>query len=242
MSTTSESLAPPAERPNGLITSLKVIYAPGEAFATLARVPMWGWAAIIGIVLTLAGAIILGPSTTHFAHIMQERQLAQMPADRAAAARQAMAHIPQWFYPVSGIVGAAIFVWVVWLVATVVYVIGASLTGGEARFLGAWVASVNLYIIAAIGTVINDVIVALRGPESINTQSDLYGIPSPAMLVSGSPKLTMILYAFNVVNIWLYIVAVIALERVMKMSRGAAIATVVVLALLGAGVAALFAK
>ena len=52
----------------------------------------------------------------------------------------------------------------------------------------------------------------------------------------------MFLYGFNIFNVWLYIVAVIALEQVMKMSRGAAIATVVVLALLGAGIGALFAK
>ncbi len=232
----------PTERPNGVVTYLKVLYAPGEAFATLARVPTWGWAAIIGIVLTLVGTFILLPATMHFTHIAQEKQLSQMSADQAAAARQAMAKLPSSFYAIFGLVAAAIAPWLFWLVGAVVYVIGASLSGGEARFKGAWVIAVNLYIIAALGSIIGAIIVMLRGVNSVNTATDLYALPSLGMFVHGSPKLEIFLYGFNIINIWLYIAAVIALEQVMKMSRGAAIATVVVLALLGAGIGALFAK
>jgi hypothetical protein len=242
MSTTSEGLSTSPERPNGLATYLKVLYAPGEAFTALSRVPTWGWAAILGIVLTLVGTIILTPATTHFAHVMQERQLAQMPADQAAIARQRIASLPQWVIPMSGIVGAVIVIWLVWLIGAVIYVVGAAVTGGEARFAGAWAIAVNIYIIGAVGSIVNAIIVVMRGADNVNAQSDLYGLPSLATLVSGPPKLAMFLYGFNIFNVWLYIVAVIALERVMKMSRGAAIATVVVLALLGAGIGALFAK
>lgn len=243
MTTTPEVVSAASEqRANGIATYLKVLYVPGEAFATLARVPTWGWAAIIGIILTLVGSFILMPATMHFTHLAQERQLSQMPADQAAAARQAMSRIPSWVYPVFGTVFAGLLPWVFWLIGAIVFVIGASLGGGEARFRGAWVCAVNLYIIAAVGSIISAVIVALRGVESVNTAADLYALPSLAMLVHGSPKLEMFLYGFNIINIWFYIVAVIALEHVMKMSRGAAIATVVVLALLGACLGALFAK
>jgi hypothetical protein len=242
VSTTSESLTAPGEQVNGLATYMKVLYAPGEAFATLARVPTWGWAAILGIVLTVAALIILAPATMHFTHVVQDQRLSQMSADRAAAARQAMARIPQWIYPLFGVAGAVIVVWLLWLLYAVIYVVASAVTGGEARFVGAWAAAVNLYVIPAVGAIINDIIVIVRGASNVNTQSDLLALPSLAMLVSGPPKLATFLYGFNIVNIWLYIVAVIALERVMKMSRGAAIATVIVLALLGAGIGALFAK
>jgi hypothetical protein len=242
MSMTSEGPSTPAERPSGLATYFKVLFSPGDAFATLARFPMWGWAAIGGIVLTLIGVVILMPATLHFTHAVQAQRLSQMPADQAATARQAMAKIPDIVYQASGLVGGFIVVWLFWLVGAVIYVIGAALTGGEAKFLGAWVIAVNIYIIGAVGSVINNVIVMLRGADNVNTQGDLLALPSLTMLVHGSPKLEAFLYGFNIFNIWLYIVAVIALERVMKMSRGASIATVVVLALLGAGLGALFAR
>lgn len=241
MSTTSESLTAP-EPANGLATYLKVLYAPGEAFTTLSRVPTWGWAAILGVVLTMVGTVILSPATTHFAHVVQQQRLSQMPADQAAAARQAIARVPEWVYPLSGIVGGFIFVWILWLISAVVYVIGAAVSGGEARFGGAWACAVNLYIIPVLGTIVSDIIVVLRGVSNVNTQTDLYGLPSPAMLFNASPKLATFLYSFNIVYIWLYIVAVIALERVMKMGRGAAIATILILALLLAGLGALFVK
>ncbi len=240
--TPDAAAAAAAERSNGAVTYLETLYAPGEAFATLARVPTWGWAAIIGIALTLVGTFILLPATMHFTHIAQEKQLSQMSADQAAAARQAIAKLPSWFYAVFGMLGASIIPWLFWLIGAIVFVIGASLSGGEARFKGAWVIAVNLYIIAALGSIISAVIVMLRGVNSVNTATDLYALPSLALLVHGSPKLEMFLYGFNIINIWFYIAAVIALEQVMKMSRGAAIATVVVLAVLGAGLGALFAK
>lgn len=242
MSTSSETVGQPAGRPNGLITSLKVLYAPTEAFATLSRVPMWGWAALIGLVLTLVGAYILLPASNHYAHIAQEQRLAQMPADQAAQARQAIAKFPQALYSVFALVGAFIFSWFFWIVTALIFLVAAALGGGEARFVGAWVSAVNLYIILALGSLINSVIVTLRGVGNINSISDLYGIPSLAMLAHGSPKMMMFLYTFNIINIWLWVVTVIALEQVLKMSRGAAIVTTVILALIGAGFAVLFAR
>ena len=81
------SAAPP-EKANGLATYFKVIFAPGDAFATLARAPMWGWAALVGTVLTVVGTIVLMPATLHFIHATQEQSLSQMSADQAAAQYQ----------------------------------------------------------------------------------------------------------------------------------------------------------
>jgi hypothetical protein len=243
MSSASETIAPPpAERANGLQTYLKVFYAPSEAFTTLARVPTWGWAAIAGVVLTLVSSVILMPATLHYTHIAQEQSLSQMSADQAAAARETMAKIPSLVYEIGGVVGAIIVPWLVWLVGASVFLIGAALGGGEARFKNAWVSAVNTYGVAAIGSIISAIIVALRGADNVNSTMDLYASPSLAMLVHGSPKVAAFLYAFNVFNLWYYVVVIIALEHMLKLSRIAAIVTVVILALLSAGVGALFAK
>jgi hypothetical protein len=242
MSTTPETSAQSLEKPNGLATYLKILYAPGEAFATLSRIPTWGWAAAIAIVLSLAGAFLIMPATMHFAHVAQERQLSQMPADQAANARETMAKIPQWVNGVGAIVGAVIGPWFYWLIVAVVFLIGAALGGGEARFKLAWVAAVNCYIIALLGAIITWATISLRGPDSVSTMSDFFVLPSLGMFVHGSPKLETFLYGFNIINIWFFVVAVIALQQLLKVRRGAAIGTVVVLALVSAGFGALFAR
>jgi hypothetical protein len=242
MSSMPQTSVQSSDKSNGLATYFKVLYAPGEAFAMLSRVPTWGWAATIAIILSVAGAFLILPSTVHFTHVAQERQLAQMPADQAANARETMAKIPQWATGIGVVVGAIIGPWFYWLIVALVFLVGAALGGGEARFKLAWVAAVNLYIIALVGAIITWATISLRGAESVNTMSDLYVLPSLGMVVNGSPKLEAFLYGFNIVNIWFLVVAVIALGTVLKVRRGAAIATVVALAIVSAGFGALFAK
>lgn len=245
MSTTLEAPdARPPEKAQGLATYLKVIYAPGEAFATLARVPTWGWAAIIGTILGVVGALLVLPSSLHYSHIVQEQQFSQMPADQAAAAREFTAKIPQWVYPLAAIIFTPIVTWFVWLFETAGFLIGAALGGGEARFRNAWTAAVNAYIILALGGLAGGIILWLRGPDSANSPTDLFALPSAAMFVHvESHKLGAFLYyGLNIASIWYYVVAVLALEQVLKLSRLAAIVTVVVLALLSSGLPALLAK
>jgi hypothetical protein len=243
MSTSPEAVASASRQSsNGLATYLKVLYAPGEAFATLARIPTWAWAAIIGVILTVIATAIGVPAIIHLIHAQQDKALQQLPTDQAAARRAVLEKVPQALYVSISLIQAVLIPWFIWLVGAVVYVIGAALSGGEARFKSAWVAAVNLYIIGGIGAVATYIIVALRGPASVASAADLYALPSLAMLVAGPVKLQAFLYSFNVVNVWFYVVAVIALERMMKMSRTASIITVGVLAIVGGGLGAVFAK
>lgn len=238
---TATNPAPPA-RENGLATYLQVLYAPSEAFSKLAQTPMWGWAALAGVVLSVVGSVIGLSASLHMIHATQAQQLSQLPVDQASAQREALAKVPEWLYSGAIVVGSVLGPWIYWLITTAIFLIGAALGGGEARFANAWVASVNAYVIAGVASVITYTIVALRGAENINAPSDLFALPSLAMLVHGSPKIAALLYTYNIVNIWFYIVAVIALERMLKLPRGAAIATIVVTSLIFAAVAALFAK
>jgi hypothetical protein len=226
---------------NGLATYLSVLWAPGEAFDRLRQAPTWGWAAVIGIALILISTIISLPEIAKVAQIAQDQRLATMSADQAAAARQAMASM-KGLTPVFAIVGVLVVPWIIWILSALVYTIGGALSGAGAKFSLAWVVAVNLGIIAFVGAVVNAIILVGRGPDAISSPLDQYTLPSLGMLVHDNVKLATFLNAYNVDYLWLYIVSIVALERTLLMKRGAAIATVVIYSLLGAGLGAAFAR
>ena len=148
----------------------------------------------------------------------------------------------QGLLPVFAIVGVVIVFWLVWLVSAVVYAIGGALSGAGARFGLAWVVAVNLSVIAVVGALVNAIILALRGPDAISSALDQYTLPSLGMLVHDNVKLATFLNSYNIDYVWLYVVAVIALERTLSMKRPAAIVTVAVYSLIAAGLATAFAR
>lgn len=236
----STSTAVP-QKSNGLATYLSVLWAPGAAFDQLRETPTWGWAALGGIVLMLVATIISMPEIVKVAHIAQQAQLATMSADQRANAQQAMSSTSS-IIPIFAIVGVLVVTWIIWIVSAIVYAIGGALSGAGAKFSLAWVVAVNLGIIAFVGALVNAIILAMRGPDAISSQLDQYALPSLGMFFHDNVKLATFLNTYNVDYIWLYIVAVIGLEHTLLMKRGAAIATVVVYSLIGAGIAATFAR
>jgi hypothetical protein len=233
--------APPAPaKANGLATYFSIIIAPRAAFATLARLPMWGWAAIAGMALTLVGTILALPALEHFTSVLQHARFEQLPADQQAQANARLANFAG-FMKWSIIFGALINPWVFWLVGAVVFVIGAALSGGDARWSRAWVASVNAFVIFAIATLLTDIILMLRGPQSANSVRDLQVLPSLAPLFH-SPKLAALFASYNFLYVWFAVVCVIALEQMLRMRRVPAVMTVLLLTLLGAAYAVVSAK
>jgi hypothetical protein len=231
----------PQEKANGLATYLQVLYAPSAAFAQLARTPMWGWAAVAGIALMLAATIISLPEITRIAEIGQQKALSDMSADQAAQARQGMAAaagFTRGFILIAPLIGA----WIIWLIVSLVYLVSAAVTGGKASFQTAWVAAVNASAVSFVVQVVNAVILALRGPDSISSAQDAYAIPGLAMFVHGNVKLGAFLNAFSIGTIWQYFVAFYALQEMLKMNRNAAIGAVIFLALLTGALGALFAR
>jgi hypothetical protein len=232
---------PTQAKANGLATCLSVFTAPRAAFAQLAVTPMWGWAALVGIVMTLVAIVIMLPEQIALVHIQQAKALEQMSADQAAQARQGMAAAAG---VTSGfIIGSAFVIpWVIWLISAVVNVIGAAVSGAAPKFSLAWVVAVNASVVAFLGSILNAVIVAMHGPSSVASASDIMQLPSLGMLVSSNIKLFSFLYTFNILYIWNYVVAIIGLEQTMKMNRTAAIVTVVLYALIAGGLGAAFAR
>ena len=229
------------QKSSGLATYLSVLWAPGAAFDQLRETPTWGWAALAGIILMIVATFISMPEIVKVAHIAQQAQLATMSADQRATAQRAMASTSN-IIPIFAIIGILVFTWVIWIISAIVYAIGGALSGAGAKFSLAWVVAVNLGIIAFVGALVNAIILAARGPDAISSALDQYALPSLGMLVHDNVKLATFLNTYNIDYIWLYVVAVIGLERTMSMKRGAAIVTVVIYSLIGAGLAAAFAR
>jgi len=236
----STSTAVP-QKSNGLATYLSVLWSPNAAFDQLRQTPTWGWAALIGIALLAVATIVSMPEIVKVAHIAQQQQLSTMSADQQANARQAMAS-SSGLIPLFAIIGVFIVTWLIWLVSAVVYAIGSALSGAGAKFSLAWVVAVNLGVIAFVGALVNAIILAARGPDASSSALDQYALPSLGMFFHDNVKLATFLNTYNVDYIWLYVVAVIGLERTLLMKRGAAIATVLIYSLIGAGLAASFAR
>jgi hypothetical protein len=231
----------PQEKSNGLATYLQVLYAPTEAFAQLARTPTWGWAMLIGIALLIVASIISLPEVTKISEIAQQQALSQMSADQQAQAKQGMAAAAG--FTRGAIIAGPLFVaWIIWFFVALIYVIAAAVTGANPSLRMAWVAAVNASAVSFVVQVVNALILALRGPDAISGPLDAYAIPSLGMLVHGSVKTAAFLNAYSIGTIWQYVVTVIALEQVMKMNRGAAIVTVIVLSVLSGAAGAAFAR
>jgi len=218
---------------SGLATYFSIPFSPTAAFERLNRVPTWGWAAIIGIILTLVGFILLSPAQMHMTAVITQQRISEMPADQQAQARASMASVAN-ISKIFIYIVALLIPWFTWLISAVVFLIGAALGGGEAKFSRAWVLAVNTYVIVGIAFVINGIIMAFRDPTTVNSQIDIMALPSLALLVHGNVKLAAFLYSFNVLYLWYAVVAIIGMERYLKVSRTVAIATVIIYNLLSA--------
>ena len=231
----------PAAKSNGLATYFGILFSPSEAFAALSRTPTWGWAAIAGIALVIIASIVSMPEIAKITQIAQMHAISQMPADQQADARQRIASfagVTTGFVVGFALVGP----WIGWLIAAVVFLIGAAASKAGAQFDRAWALAVNIFCVAGIGQLVNAVILALRGPDSIASQADVYAVPSLAMLAQGNPKLAAAMFALNPFYLWYYIVTAIGLQIVMKMRPAAAWITVAIFALVGIAFAAAFAR
>jgi hypothetical protein len=231
----------PAEPANGLATYFGVLFSPTEAFETLARVPMWGWACILSLIISLVAAIIGLPATLHIAQVAQQNAIAQAPADRQQAMRDGINSFAPFLGP-SIFISVLIVTWLIWLISALFILAFAAIGRGVAKFAQAWAVAVNLFAIPSLGALIANIILRLQGPENISKQSDAFVLPSLAMVVHGDAKLAAFLYTFNVINLWLYAVYAIALQRTMKVGSAFAWVATVIFALLSALLAMALAK
>ncbi len=206
---------------DGLVTYARVLISPRVAFARLAVVPTWGWAAIAGIVMTLAAMLIAEQAQLHMLALSEAHRIAALPPSERLRERVATAQVAP-FVASLFVVGALVTPWFTWaLIATFVF-IAAAIGRGAISIAGAWVATLNSSAVYGLQMVVNALLVARQDPNSLRTALDLVRLPSPAWFFPHDVALASFLTAYNILSIWYYVVMAIALERLMRMPRPAA--------------------
>ena len=232
------SVSTPSAKANGAATVFNVITAPREAFVTLRAVPMWGWALIVSLVLTLIGEYLATPATLHAMQAGWPAQIAANP-QLAALSPDKQQHI------LAMTLGFVKFAWLISpiyiffgaLIATVIMLIFKALGRGDAGFKQLWCAAMNVGVVSmGIYFLIDGLIDTMRGAASFNSTSELYRIiPGLSWLApAGAVKATAFLAAFNVIGIWAAVLIALAMIHVAKTSKvNAALCAVATLVVTG---------
>lgn len=212
-----------APRANGLKTLFDTIVAPKEAFESIRIIPTWGWALLVAIVLTAIGTYLITPAIQHAVAASWPQQVAANPklAQMTAEQQQSYLAISQKFISFTWIF-VIVGVPIICLIEAVVMLIFNALGRGQGTFGKYWAASCNIAVVGAgISSVVNAIVVTLRGAESFNSpQSVQQAIPSLAMIVPNTGvKVTAFLASVTPFTIWataLSIAAMLIIGRVGK--------------------------
>lgn len=241
-----ETDAESAPKANGLKTALDVLIAPKEAFESLRRVPTWGWALLIVIVLYALANYLLTPAMLHATQadwprqVAANPQIAQQTPDQQQRDLAIGLAIVRWVW-----IFAPIFVFIAILVQTIVMLVFKALGKGTASFGAIWASAANIQIpVLGIGYIIIAVIAMIRGADSFNTSAQIYSaMPSLALLVDPAMvKLHAFLSVFNPFALWGGGLTIAAMTVVARVERVWAWLTAIVWLLISAGLIALVAR
>jgi hypothetical protein len=223
---------------DGLISYVRIPWMPQAAFSQLHRTPTWGWAALMGMLMTLLATLVAQPAQLHVLAVTEAHRIAALPPADQLRERVAVAQTAGLIHSFL-LIGALVGPWIIWLLIAAFLFIGAAIGRGEARFPAAWVAALNSYVVLGIALVANALLVGLRNPTSLSSSLDLVRLPNPGMLVAHHHVLASFLSAYNPLYIWYYIIVAVALERLLGMPRAGAVVVAGVYSLLHGLLAAL---
>jgi hypothetical protein len=216
-----------------------IFFEPGNTFEDLRRKPRFLLAGLI-IIIAVTGFNALFIQKIGFERLVRERiesneSVRQMPADQ----REKM--IEQQSGSIAKGIGYAappvIFV-IIFLLGGLIYWLGANAMGGTAGFLqglSVWIYSslppTVLFLVA------NLIVLFVKSVDEIDLASAQSGLvqANPSMFINAKemPALAAALGAFDLFAIWGWVLAAIGLQKVAKISSGAAWAVVLILGLLG---------
>lgn len=229
--------AAPPRRLDGLIAYLTIPWRPKAAFAHLQRFPAWGWAALLGMLLTALAALISQPAQLHVLAVSEAHRIAALPPGDQLRERVAVAQTSKSI-GLFLMIGALFGPWLVWLFIAIFFFISAAIGGGRARFAASWVAALNSYVVLGIALVVNALLVSLHDPSSLNSSLDLARLPNLGMLFQHARVAAAFLSAYNPLYIWYYVIVAVALERLLGMPRSAAAVAAVMYSLFQGMIAA----
>ncbi len=227
----------------GWKTALEIIISPKAVFERLAQAPKWVWAFLIASILGIIGSLILAPTFEHYltsggyaAEMARNPAFQNMPAEKRDAAIAQAAGFTKGltkfgfiFVPFTILIGGVI--------NSILMLIGSAAGGGKGSFAKFWSISMHVSVVTlGIGSLLNAIIVTLRGADSFNSLADLgAAVPGLALLIPASAvKLHAFFGAFNVVTIWgavLFALGMIVSAHVKRVP--AAITAFMILAIFG---------
>lgn len=218
-----------------------VFFEPGNVFDDMRRKPRFIIAGLIFIACISLFQIIflekVGFKEMTRARIeasSQTRDLDKKAKDEMV--EQQGANVFKYVTYVVTPVGLSIFI----VIASLLYWGAASAMGGVGKFLGAL--SVWLYSAVPptiVFTIANLIVLFIKPVEDIDIARSQEGLikANPSFFVdsTANPVLSALLSTFDLFAIWGWILAAIGLQRVFKLSSGAAWAVVLIFALVGVG-------
>ncbi len=206
----------------GLVSYIWILVKPRVAFERLKNAPTWGWAAIIGLLLTLAAFLIAEPAQLHVLAASESHRIAALPPSERVRAQIVQLHIAG-SQKTLFIVGALLGPWITWFLMALFFFMTAAISRARARFGMAWVVALNSYVLYALGGIANAALLAVRDPSQVNSALDLIAVPSLGWLFPHNPAIAAFLSAYNPFNIWYYAVIASALIAVLNVPRAAAV-------------------
>lgn len=219
-----------------------IFIEPGRTFEDLRRKPRFLLAGLI-IIIAVTAFNALFIQKVGYERLVRERlesneRIQQMPADqKEKLIEQQSGTIAKTI----GYIAPPIVFIVIFLIGGLLYWLGANAMGGNARFLhglSVWVYSslppTVLFILA------NLLVLMLKSVDEIDLSTAQSGLvqANPSMFINAKemPALAAALSAFDLFAIWGWVLAAIGLQKVAKISSGAAWAIVLILGLVGVAI------
>ncbi|HEX8639016.1 MAG TPA: Yip1 family protein [Pyrinomonadaceae bacterium] len=220
-----------------------IFFEPGKTFDDLRRKPRFLMASLIIILMVTAFQIFfiqkIGYERMVRDRLESNSQTQQMPREQKEQIVQSQ-NSPVWKAISYG--AAPIALVIVFALGGLIYWLGANAMGGSANFLH----GISIWVYSSLPPTLifmlaNIIVLLLKSVDDIDIGKAQQGglvQANPSMFIDGkaSPVLAAVLGSIDLFVIWGWVLAAIGLQRVAKISAGAAWAIVLILGLIGVAI------
>jgi hypothetical protein len=230
------------------VTLGNIFIEPGRTFEDLRRKPRFIFASLIIIVLATAFTFLFAAkigedgfrrfATEQLDKNSQTQGLSAEQKQQSISLQLTIMKVSRFLIP--------IFVFIGLLIGGLIYWLGSNAMGGSATFMhgvSAW--TYSSFPPTVVALLANIIILFFKSVDDIDVASGQRGLvhANPSFFINGtqSPVLATILGTFDLFAIWGWILAAIGLQKLAKISSGAAWAIVLILALVSLTLRVLFA-
>lgn len=220
----------------------RVLIAPAATFASIARRPGWALALVLLCSTTLVVKLLVEPriDPESLAAFLEERGVPADKVDEAVEQQLSPSGARRYVGMVTAFGGAGLF----YVLTAAIFFAGARLFGGELDFRRALATTVHGLLPFLVATLVAIPVILSR--DSISFQETFSGnfLASHAGILAGDDAgavATALLSSVDLFSIWCIVLLIIGFGTVAKLSRGAAIATVLIPWLIGVAIKVGFA-